>query len=135
MTNVNNKKGENLVARPKKNRRVCGFPNHAHFGPKECECYKSISMAIDEYESIRLIDYEGLTQEECAEQMNVARTTVQAIYVSARKKIAECIVMGKHLEISGGDVQLCEHSDCNKKRACCCRHKKLLTKKENENNE
>jgi predicted DNA-binding protein (UPF0251 family) len=53
-------------------------------------------MTIDEYETIRLIDLEKLTQEECATQMNISRTTVQGIYDVARKKIAESLVNGKH---------------------------------------
>jgi predicted Fe-Mo cluster-binding NifX family protein len=73
-------------------------------------------MAVDEYEAIRLIDLAGLTQEECAEQMGVARTTAQAIYTSARKKLAECIVEGRQMLIYGGDVQYCEQSRDN-----CCR--------------
>ena len=45
-------------------------------------------MTVDEYESIRLIDLEGLTQEEAALQMEVGRSTVQSIYNSARRKLA-----------------------------------------------
>ena len=69
---------------------------------------------MDEYEALRLIDLEGLTQEQCANQMNVARATVTLIYENARKKIAEALVHRNELHISGGDVAVCEHSD-----SCC----------------
>ncbi len=64
-------------------------------------------MTVDEYETLRLLDDEGLTQEACAARMNVARTTVTAIYDSARKKVAEALVHGKRLLITGGR---CEYS-------------------------
>ena len=67
-------------------------------------------MTVEEYEVIRLIDMEGLMQEECAKRMNVARTTVQRIYAEARK-IAESLVLGKILKIEGGNYELCEDSE------------------------
>lgn len=45
-------------------------------------------------------------QEEAAAEMNVARTTVTAMYESARHKIADCLLNGKRLVISGGSWQL-----------------------------
>ena len=50
-------------------------------------------LSLDEFETIRSIDYQGKTQEECACDMNVARTTVTAIYDSARKKLAQADVL------------------------------------------
>ena len=47
-----------------------------------------VQMTVDEYECIRLVDFEGMTQAECAAQMQVARTTVQMIYEAARYKSA-----------------------------------------------
>ena len=65
-------------------------------------------MTVDEYEAIRLIDLDGFTQEECAAQMNISRTTVQGMYDSARKKLAESLVRGKVLSIEGGEYHLCD---------------------------
>jgi len=83
-------------------------------------------MSLDEFECIRLIDLEGMTQEQCAAQMNVARTTVQAIYGSARQKLAECLVLEKELTIKGGDYVLCDGSSKGCKCNCPhCAHKPL----------
>ncbi|HHU64244.1 MAG TPA: DUF134 domain-containing protein [Clostridiales bacterium] len=97
------------MARPMKWRRVCCLPEKNRFGPLDAEVDKKnhIRMTIDEYETIRLIDLEGLTQEECAKQMNVARTTAQGIYIQARKKLAEFLVNGNILLIEGGKYRLC----------------------------
>lgn len=97
------------MARPRKWKKVCSLPDINIFGPLNIE-YKddSVIMSVEEYEAIRLIDLENLKQEECAERMNVARTTVQGIYVNARKKIAEFLVSGKTLVIEGGNYKLCD---------------------------
>lgn len=68
-------------------------------------------MSVEEYETIRLIDKEGLMQEECADRMDVARTTVQRIYISARKKLADAVVDGKVLKIEGGTFKLCSDDE------------------------
>jgi len=92
-------------------------------------------MTLDEYEVIRLIDLEGMTQEQCSTQMEVARTTAQAIYASARKKLAQCIVQGHPLQIGGGDVRFCEHHNPSCNNGCCRRgnnlNKKMEVKDEN----
>ena len=49
------------MPRPRKCRRVCELPRHTEFGPRSAEG-EAIPMTVDEYESIRLIDLEGLTQ-------------------------------------------------------------------------
>lgn len=108
------------MPRPRKHRRVCSHPRCTSFRP--CEgSGEAISMALDEYEAIRLIDFEGLTQEQCAAQMEIARTTAQSIYTSARKKLAQCIVQGRPLQISGGDVRFCEHHNASCGKGCCRR--------------
>lgn len=104
------------MPRPRKKRSVCSLPASSIFGPyldKENEAVPEgprIVMTVEEYETIRLIDLEGLNQEECASQMDVARTTVQRIYTDARKKMAACLVKGFLLKIEGGDYALCSES-------------------------
>jgi len=82
------------MPRPVKWRKVCCMPRSDRFGPLNGQAFPDhfLIMTVDEYETIRLIDKEGFTQEECAEQMKIARTTVQRIYNDARKKLAESIV-------------------------------------------
>jgi predicted DNA-binding protein (UPF0251 family) len=86
------------------------LPENTRFGPLDnpAQIENFIHMTVDEYETIRLIDLEGMTQEECAAQMNIARTTVQGIYNEARKKVAQSLVNGKVLFIKGGEYQLCD---------------------------
>ena len=74
-------------------------------------------MSLDEFECIRLIDYEGSTQEECAEQINMDRTSVTLMYARARKKLAECLVTGKELRIEGGNYEFCSGNlECCRRR-------------------
>lgn len=64
----------------------------------------SICLQLEEYESIRLCDYDNLKQEKAAIKMNVSRPTFTRIYNSARKKIALAFIEGKILYFKGGDV-------------------------------
>lgn len=99
------------MARPMKGRQVCRMPGTRRFGPSLAggDTQGDILLTVDEYEAIRLIDHLGLKQEECALQMEVGRTTVTAIYASARHKLARALVEGLNLSIQGGAYRLGEH--------------------------
>ncbi len=98
------------MPRPKKSRRISeGMPEYTRFGPKGKRNNSAIVMTVDEYEALRLIDYEDLMQEEAAKKLNVARTTTQAIYATARKKVTTALVEGKDIIIEGGEIELCPH--------------------------
>ncbi len=97
------------MPRPKKCRKVCQMPTAREFRPVDgAACEAPVVLSVDEYEAIRLIDRQGFSQEECAAFMQVARTTVQMIYNSARKKLADALVGGLPLQIDGGDFRLCD---------------------------
>lgn len=99
------------MARPYKARRICRLPAIDSFGPSDVSPQEQVEMTLEEYEAIRLIDLLDCTQEECARQMDVARTTVQAVYTSARKKIAQCLVYGQQIRIRGGNYQICPRAE------------------------
>ncbi|EJO5346775.1 DUF134 domain-containing protein [Clostridium botulinum] len=115
------------MVRPRKWRRVCTLPEINKFGPVDVAetIKKSVIMTVEEYQTIRLMDLEGLNQEECSNLMGVARSTIQRIYDDARRKIADSLINGKILKIEGGDYKLC--SDFEDKENCdyciCGRHK------------
>ena len=121
------------MPRPVKWRRVCELPDSNRFGPMDesGEGLEPVIMTVDEYETIRLIDLEGMMQEECAQQMDVARTTVQRIYNEARKKLAQSLVEGRVLRIEGGEYQLCH----DQSRPGCgrCRRRRRVVEDENRN--
>ncbi len=111
------------MPRPIKCRRVCRFPEALEFTPSVESEAEPVVLTVDEFEAIRLIDKEGLSQEECGLQLGVARTTAQKIYDSARGKLADALVEGAVLTIQGGDYKLCNGStgfcyknDCIKKQ-------------------
>lgn len=95
------------MPRPKRYRKVCSLPIVCEFAPAGHNS-DFVVLTVDEYESIRLIDKQGFSQEECARHMQVARTTAQKIYNSARKKMATALVNGMGLRIEGGNFQLCD---------------------------
>lgn len=110
------------MPRPVKRRNVCCLPKVSNFFPEGYSSYapdksEGVILTVDEYEAIRFIDYEGLSQEVCSSYMGIARTTVQLIYARARKKVACALVEGLPLKIDGGDYRVCngQNNYCNDK--------------------
>ena len=94
------------MARKQRCRWIDGYPEYWSFRPEEGDSAEPVVMSLDEFETVRLLDREGLTQEQCAQRMGVSRTTVTAIYDSARKKLAEALVDGRGLRLGGGSYRL-----------------------------
>lgn len=114
------------MSRPRKHRRVCSVPDEKNYNINANKD-KTIDITVDEYEVVRLIDYVGLTQQECARQMQVARSTITAIYDAVRYKISDSIVNSKAIKVEGGDYEVCPNSkhccgQCGKNRCGRCKH-------------
>ena len=111
------------MPRPSRCRRVCSEPVFRAFNSEGKS--DPITLFVDEYEVIRLVDYEKRTHEQCAQQMQISRTTVTEIYEKARFKVADAIVNGRPLLIGGGHYKICnglaEHTCPGR---CRCRHGK-----------
>lgn len=96
------------MPRPTKCRRVGNPPRMKGFTPFGLPLCKAenVQLKFEEYESIRLVNYEMLDQEKAAEQMNVSRPTFTRIYNKALEHIAKAFVEGKGILIEGGNYEL-----------------------------
>ena len=111
------------MPRPPRCRRICSAPRVERFCPCDVAESAPILLTLDEYEVIRLVDLEEKTHEQCATQMDISRSTVQEIYENARRKLAACLVYGKPLHITGGNVRICrgqeqQSESCHRAEAC-----------------
>lgn len=103
----------------KRHRRITMPPPMEGFKPfgipmRELE---SVNLLFEEFEAVRLVDYENLTQEQAAEKMKISRPTFTRLYDKARKNIAKAFVEGKAIIIKGGDYVTDDYwyrcRDCN----------------------
>lgn len=96
------------MPRPPKSRKICNPPKMAGFKPfglSLCK-FESVQLTFEEYETIKLINYDSLSQDQAAEQMNVSRPTLTRIYNKALKSIAKAFIEGKAIVIEGGNYEL-----------------------------
>ncbi len=92
------------MPRPRITRRVFFQPSVTYFKPTGVRLLhldESI-LNYDEFESVRLIDTEGIEQEKAAKKMKISQPTFSRLLKNARKKISDAIVNGKAIKIQGG---------------------------------
>lgn len=108
------------MAKPKKSRKVEYPPMAVYFKPQGIPMFhlQQVTLSLDEYEAIRLVDYEQHDQEEAARMMAVSRPTCARIVESAHKKIAEALTLAKAIRIEGGSYNL----SANRYYCSECRH-------------
>jgi predicted DNA-binding protein (UPF0251 family) len=106
------------MPRPKRIRRMNNPPHFKGFKPIGLSGDHPVIINYEEYEAIRLSDFELFSQVEGAQMMGVSRPTYARIYESARRKVAQSFVQGRPIVFEGGKVYFdsewytCKHCGC-----------------------
>jgi predicted DNA-binding protein (UPF0251 family) len=96
------------VPRPRIPRWVVSEPSLSFYKPRGVPLrdLEVVILGVEEFEALRLSDYEGLYQEVAAREMNISRQTFGRTLDEAHRKVAEAILFGKALRIEGGNFVL-----------------------------
>jgi len=81
-------------------------PNYCGFTPigSNCDGSEAVVLYFEEYEAIKLCDYDLLAHAEAAKLMNVSRATFTRIYETARRKTAKAFVEARCIQIENGNA-------------------------------
>jgi len=96
------------MGRRKKCRLVEGLPETTFFKPHGVPLHRlaGVILPVEGLEALRLVDGEGLSQEQAAAQMQVSRPTLCRILAEARQLVARALSQGMAIRIEGGDYSL-----------------------------
>lgn len=107
------------MPRPKRIRKMTNPPHFKGFRPIGLpEEDSPVVINYEEYEAIRLCDFELMGQVEASKLMEISRPTFTRIYESARRKVAQAFVGGKTIVFEGGKVYF--NSDWYSCNTCGC---------------
>ena len=112
-----------MSPRPLRLRKISNPPPVSGFKPygskKNGTRPDSIFLHYEEYEALRLCDYEMLNHHQASVIMDVSRPTLTRIYARARQKIALALVQGSQIIIEGGKIYFdSEWFECKSCRCC-----------------
>ena len=109
-----------MCARLKRPRKILNPPSIKGFKPYGVDAgMKSagpVTLLFEEYEALRLIDYDRLNHHQASVMMNVSRPTFTRIYAAALQKIAAAFVEARQMSIEGGKIYF--DSDWHQCKAC-----------------
>ena len=96
------------MTRPKYCRKIGCMPDVNYFKPKgiPSSSLEEVILTLDEFEAVKLADFEEMYQEQAALKMNISRQTFGRIINSAHTKIADVLTHGKALKIEGGTIEI-----------------------------
>lgn len=98
-----------MCARKKRPRKILSPPPIKGFKPYGVDpmvksSVDSVNLLFEEYEALRLIDYDRLNHHQASVMMNVSRPTFTRIYAAALQKVAAAFVEGRQISIEGGKI-------------------------------
>jgi predicted DNA-binding protein (UPF0251 family) len=96
------------MVRPFIKRRISFFPQVRYYKPRgvPLSSLEEVVITEDAFEALRLVDLEGMYQDEAAKKMGVSRQTIGRILDQARKAVADALINGKAIRIEGGNVTM-----------------------------
>ncbi|NBC82951.1 MAG: DUF134 domain-containing protein [Bacteroidetes bacterium] len=96
------------MPRRRRLRKIVAPPNFTGYKPYGVnhEKQESVELLYEEYEAIKLTDYDLLNHKEAADLMGISRPTFARIYESARRKIAAALVETKEIKAVYGNALL-----------------------------
>ena len=93
--------------RPKKVRYIQRMPKISQFSPRgKPGRPDEINLTIDQFEALKLADFQGFDQSQGAIVMKISRASFGRILRQARRNLADAIVNGKAIKIGIGDMQI-----------------------------
>ena len=94
------------MPRPRKRRCIRSAPPATFYKPQGIPLrqLRGVTLAVEGFEAIRLVDAEGLSQEEAAGHMEVSRPTLCRILGTARTVVARALVNGWAIRIEDVDA-------------------------------
>jgi len=109
------------MPRPRICRRVSASPNVALFKPAGIPGgeLERLVLGVDEFEALRLVDFESLEQGQAALKMGISQPTLSRLVTEGRRKVAEALVLGKAIEINGGNCSFGKNRGGRRKRGFC----------------
>ena len=116
------------MARPRKNRCIRRMPASTFYKPRGIALHhmKGVTLPLEGFEALRLVDAEGVSREEAARMMDVSTPTLCRILSEARSIVARALANGWALRIEGGNYTLVdqEHQEPCESPFHCRRRKR-----------
>jgi uncharacterized protein len=103
------------MVRPRKLRLIGMEPEFRIFKPVGIPAIEieQVLLALDEFEAVRLVDFEGMDHEGASALIGISRPTLSRLVEQARHKVADAVVTGKALVIEGGNVEMVSRGRCD----------------------